>query len=190
MKNKNLIIICCSLFVFSCAGVGYNSAKLNSLHKAISSELKKGSIYDGFQSRAFFKVIYKSNELRKNLVEAIAEMESLTVEEKAALQRKEMEEESKFFDFCVVLSTTDFKTNDLNMKNSIWRVFIEDSDGRRLYPLEIKEIKADQKIKILYPGVSRFGKFYHIRFEKINGAQLNGSSLVFTSVLGKAVFKY
>ncbi|MGB9600290.1 MAG: hypothetical protein ACP5QK_09790 [Myxococcota bacterium] len=190
MKSKVFIFYILCLQIFSCVGAGYNSKKLDSLHKYLSDEMKKGSIYDGFQSRAFFKVIYKSIELRKNLVEAIAEMESLTESEKGALLNKEMEEESRFFDFCVVLSTTDFKTNDLNVKNSIWRIFIEDSNGKREYPVEIKEIKADQKVKILYPGVSRFGKFYQIRFEKKDRTDIKGVSLVFSSVLGKAVFKY
>jgi len=185
----NSLFMLVSLLV-SCVGVGYNTAKLNALHDAISKEDKRASIYDGFQSRAFFKVIYRSSEVREKYVEAIAEMESLTETEKEALKKKEMEEVTKYFDFCVVLSTTEYKVNDLDSKKSIWKVFLESTDGHRQYPIEIKEIKADPKIKLLYPGVSRFGKFYHIRFERGDIKSIEGSSLVFASVLGKTVFKY
>ncbi len=189
MVNKYffcLIII----YLTSCVGVGYNSAKLNSLHQTIKDGTQKISIYDGFQSRAFFKVIYRSYKLRKSYVEAIAEMESLTEAEKEELLKKELDDEKKYFEFCVVLSTTEFKVNDLNRKNSVWKIFIEDPSGKRYYPAEVREIKADQKIKLLYPGVSRFGKFYHIRFDREGRTDIKGLNLVFSSVVGKAVFRY
>jgi hypothetical protein len=188
MRLYNTLIF--ALLLFSCAAVGYNTAKLESFHKALAKENKKASIYDGFQSRAFFKVIYRSTEVRERYVEAIAEMESLTESEREALRKKEMEEDSKYFDFCVVLSTTEFKVNDLDSKNSVWKVFLESPDGTREYPVEIKEIKADSRVKLLYPGVSRFGKFYHIRFERGAIKSIEGTNLVFSSALGRSVFKY
>lgn len=190
MTNKITISILLTIIQLCCVSVGYDSTKLKSLHSCILKETQKVSIYDGFQSRAFFKVIYRSFEVRNKFVEAISEIESLTEEERASLLKKEMEEENKYFDFLVVLSTTEFKANDLTMKNSVWRVFLEDTSGIRIYPSDIKEIKPDQKVKLLYPGVSRFGKFYHIRFEKSGKTNIKGMNLVFSSVLGKAIFKY
>ncbi|MCX7959002.1 MAG: hypothetical protein N3B13_08135 [Deltaproteobacteria bacterium] len=188
--NKPLILFLPINILLSCAGVGYDSAKLENLHRTLANETQKASIYDGFQSRAFFKVIYRSTELRKQYADSVAEMESMTDTEKEALLLKELDEDKKFFDFYVVLSTTEFKANDLNMKNSLWRIFLEDKSGARIYPAEVREIKPNQKIKLLYPGVSRFGKFYHIRFEKKDQTDIRGFKLVFSSVLGKAVFRY
>ncbi|GEM_PF-1854178 len=188
--NRYFCLFLALIFVLSCASVGYDSSKLKSFHKIIAEETQKVSIYDGFQSRAFIKVIYRSRDLRKLYVDSLAEMESLTDSEKDAIMQKEMEENNKYFEFCVVLSTTEFKTNDLDSIKSIWRVFIEDSSGAREYPLEIREVKVDQKIRLLYPGVSRFGKFYKIKFEKKDRIYLKGVKLIFSSVAGKAVFKY
>ncbi len=188
--NKTAVLLLSIILFLSCAGVGYDSGKLKNLHSALATETRKASIYDGFQSRAFFKVIYRSSEIRKKYVDSVAEVDSLTEAEKETLLSKEMDEEKKYFEFCVVLSTTEFKANDLSMKNSLWRIFMEDSSGFRIYPSEIKEIKPDQKIKLLYPGVSRFGKFYHIKFEKKDRTDIKGMNLVFSSILGKAVFSY
>ncbi|MCX7943786.1 MAG: hypothetical protein N2746_04690 [Deltaproteobacteria bacterium] len=191
MNSKFYILLLFFAILFSsCAGVGYNSSKLETLHSIINRETQKTSIYDGLQSRAFFKVVYRSMELRRSYVDTITEMESLTESEKSVLLEKEIEDERKYFEFLVILSTTEFKANDLNVKKSLWRVFLEDGHGYRNYPIEIKEIKADQKIKILYPGISRFAKFYSIRFEKGEKREIKGMNLVFSSALGKAVFKY
>lgn len=176
--------------ILSCAGVGYNTIKLDQLHRAIAAEDKRVSIYDRLQSRAFFRVIYKSRDLRYAYCEAIAEMESLSTIDKDALCKREAEEEERYLDFLVILSTTESRVNDLDTKNSVWRIFLENSDGGRVYPLEIKEIKADPRQKILIPGLSRFGRLYRLRFEKGTITDVRGMSLIFSGVIGKAVFKY
>ncbi len=188
--NKAIFLSILPIYLISCITPGYDSTKLKTLHNTLIKEIQKKSIYDGFQSRAFFKVIYRSAEIRKKLVDAVAEVESLTESEKESLLKKEIDEENRYFEFCVVLSTTEFKANDLISNNSLWKIFLEDNTGKRELPIQIKEIKADQKIKLLYPGVSRFGKFYHIRFEKKDKTDIKGMTLVFSSILGKAVFKY
>lgn len=188
--NRYLALTVSLPVVLSCVGVGYNTIKLDHLHRAIAVEDKRVSIYDQLQSRAFFRVIYKSRNLRDAYCEAIAEMESLSTVEKDALCKKEAEEEERYLDFLVVLSTTESKVNDLATKNSMWRIFLENPDGGRVYPLDIKEIKADPRQKLLIPGLSRFGRFYLLRFEKGTITNIRGVSLIFSGVIGKAVFKY
>jgi hypothetical protein len=98
--------------------------------------------------------------------------------EREALSRQLKEEWSRSYPFLVAMATQDYSWNDLDRKNSVWKVTLANDKKQVVSPSQITaEREVTPTITELFPFVSRFHRVYHLRFPKTlpDGSPLVGA---------------
>ena len=73
----------------------------------------------------------------------------------------------KSYSFTVAAATTDFRWNDFDKKQSIWRIALINDLQQQVAPMEVKAEKIiTVTIKEMFPYVGDFFRFYRIRFPR------------------------
>jgi hypothetical protein len=125
---------------------------------------RSAKLYDRFETHAFLSAAYQSPELRRGRVDQVADWRKMTAAEKAAALEAEAAEERRAEDFLVALYTVDPRDNDLDLKQSIWRVaLVVPGEGEAL-PTEVKAVRTDAQLRELYPFIGEFHSMYRVRF--------------------------
>lgn len=80
--------------------------------------------------------------------------------------RREREAADRAWVFLVSATTTDLTWNDLERRDSIWRVAFRNDRGEEATPIEVKVEKTSATVVELFPFVGPFSRVYRIRFPK------------------------
>jgi len=167
-------------------------AKDEAISKEYLDVLKKWtrdkSVYSQFETRAHIAVTYKSDEFNKAYISEYSRIYELTDVEKREREETVVDLTSDFTEFMFYAYIPEKTSNDFARSDSIWKVFIADGEGGKVYPVEIREIeKITPIIEELFPYVKKYyGKFYTLKFSPLFPPfEQQPAMLVFTSVLGK-----
>lgn len=69
------------------------------------------------------------------------------------------------YEFVVVSDTHDYRQNDFDRDDSIWRLFLVNDREQRVSPIEIKQEKPIREtMRQLFPSISPFSKVYRVSF--------------------------
>jgi hypothetical protein len=125
---------------------------------------RSAKLYDGFATRAFAQVIYAAPEVRRARVNRLATWRGMTREEKERLAATERADGERWEEFLVSFFTADRGDNDLDSRDSVWRVaLVVPGEGETL-PVSVEELRPDATIRELYPEVGDFDTVYRVRF--------------------------
>lgn len=87
--------------------------------------------------------------------------------ERNAMLKRYAEQFKTHFHFVVFAATTDSKWNDLDRRDSIWRVALVNDMRQQVLPVEVKrERRITETTRDLYPFVEPFYQMYTIRFPR------------------------
>ena len=150
-------------------------------------------IYRGLDLELMTAVTFKSPEFREAYANEYDRTYKLSREEKEKLIKDQKEASLIYNDFIMSAYVPDKKWNDFNKKNSIWKIYLNANNGKKITPLEIRKIKKiDAVISHFFPYINSWESLYLVRFPvKLPGTDKNiindtclNIKIVITSVLG------
>ena len=117
---------------------------------------------------------YKSWDFRQAYVSYYASIYDLSDSDRATLLRSQLEASRASHEFHVAVQMTTDKWNDLDRKNSPWRVTLLDASGGELGPTSIQAVKLPELYESqFYPSRTEFTRAYEISFARTgSGGQL------------------
>jgi len=108
---------------------------------------------------------YRSSEFREAFVARYAEAYQLDDGERERLRQAQHEAATVTYDFIVTTQSNNYKWNDIEKKNSPWRVSLIDGAGHVVTPDELHEEHfPDLFQQAFYPAKTPFSKTYAVRF--------------------------
>jgi len=108
---------------------------------------------------------YRSTEFREAFVARYAEAYQLDGGETERLLQAQHDAAAVSYDFVVTTQSNNYKWNDIEKKNSPWRVQLIDGAGHVVTPDELREERfPDLFQQAFYPSKTPFSKTYSIRF--------------------------
>lgn len=189
IKSKK-IFVALSFVLAGCATKHYNPniplTDEASYFDALEKSTKKKQIYDGFQASLEFSTTLLSTSVQKYQLDHKARIYQWNSEkyneEKSKIESDLTKQTEVFLSFYI----PDRKSDDLNKKTTLWKVFL-DSNGRR-YEGKIEKIKTQfAEIIALYPHHNRWSTPYKIIFNiPISMVETSSSKLTITGPVGSA----
>ena len=108
---------------------------------------------------------YKSWDFRQAYVSYYASIYDLSDSDRATLLRSQLEASRASHEFHVAVQMTTDKWNDLDRKNSPWRVTLLDASGGELGPTSIQAVKLPELYESqFFPSRTEFTRTYEISF--------------------------
>lgn len=147
---------------------------------------RRARLYDQFAHRATVTATYLGMPEREARVQRLAEWLGWTEEEKGRRLAAERAEAEKYDEFLLAFYAYDRRANDLDGKNSVWRIALK-VDGGELVTHDATALDPNVTLANLFPYVSPFDTLYRVRFNKVAGAPLSGRTfgLELASAMGK-----
>ncbi|HLK99260.1 MAG TPA: hypothetical protein VK539_01705 [Myxococcaceae bacterium] len=139
---------------------------------AFASFSDRAEIYDGFDTRLFAGATFQTVAFREARVQRVAQFQFLPKTRVEELLAKERAEEAQFHEFFLGVHVNDYRFDDFDQKDSIWRVVML-TPSVEVEPLSIQRIgRADLNMRTMYPYMGVFWVAYSVRFPKVlpNGA--------------------
>jgi hypothetical protein len=122
-------------------------------------------------------VIFKSWDFREAYVERYAALYSLSEADKLALRASQLEAAKTSYEFHISAQSAIYKWNDLEKRNSPWRISLVDGLGHELLPEFVKLQKLPEAYEIeFFPQKTPFTRTYLVRFPKLPPAGPAGQS--------------
>ncbi|MFO1520359.1 MAG: hypothetical protein U1F57_11975 [bacterium] len=171
MKKIFLFFVCAALLGLS----GFSRAEELSFKKTLKKYHRHGEKYnwDTLHENIHWDVIHKTDEFRRAYEREYAKYYKLSPEELNTRTVQSLEEGEKGPEFLVILSTYSRKWNDLDSKDSIWRLRLENG-GETYEPVSISLLKTNPIDATFYPYIYPWSKVYSVLFPK--GAVTSSSS--------------
>jgi len=150
-------------------------------------------IYRGLALELMSSVTFKSPEFREAYANEYARTYKLSREEKEKFIRDQKEASLIYNDFIMAAYVPDKKWNDFNKKDSIWKIYLNAGNGKKIKPLEIRKIKKiNAELTHFFPYINTWQSIYLVRFpvklpgtdKKIIDDTWSNIKMVITGVLG------
>ena len=165
-----------------------------STYKAVLMKwTSEARIYRGLDLELMTSATFKSAEFREAYANEYARTYELNREEKEKLIKDQKQASLIYNDFVMAAYVPNDKWNDFNKKDSIWKIYLNADNEKKIAPLEIRKIKKiDAVITHFFPYISTWKSIYLVRFPvKLPGTDKNiiddtcsSIKIVITSVLG------
>ncbi len=191
--GKRTALILLAPLLLSTAGCAWlrvepEARYLKVLHRWTQSE----KVFKDLESRLYISATYKSPSFREAYIEEYARRYMLDEDYKKLLMEREMGEAGRYNEFFVSAYTPSDVWNDFDERDSIWRLYLEDSSGARVVPVEIERVERnDPLLREFFPYFDPWSEGYIVRFPKYTeqGAEMPAPDtefirLVVTGVLG------
>jgi hypothetical protein len=149
---------------FSDATRNYRSSDYSSVYESWTRHAKLwrevGTVIEAWAT-------YKSWDFRQAYVSYYASVYDLSDSDRATLLRSQLEASRASHEFHVAVQMTTDKWNDLERKNSPWRVTLLDASGGELGPTSIQTVKLPELYESqFYPSRTEFTRTYEISFAR------------------------
>lgn len=135
----------------------------------------RAEIYDGFDTRLFAGTTFQTMAFREAKVQRQAQFQLLPKPRVEELLAKERAEAEQFHEFFLGVHVNDYRFDDFDQKDSIWRVVML-TPSMEVEPLSITRVgRADLNLRAMYPYLGVFWVAYRVRFPK---AMPNGTPVI------------
>ena len=113
---------------------------------------------------------YKSWDFRQAYIEQYAEAYGLGEAERRALSQAQLQSARTGYEFHVVAQSTDYKWNDLEQKDSVWKITLADGTGNEVAPegVTAERLPALYEMRF-FPTRTDFSRTYTMRFPRATG---------------------
>ncbi len=171
-----------------------------STYKAVLMKwTSEAHIYRGLDLELMTSVTFKSPEFREAYANEYARTYKLSRKEKEKLIKDQKQVSLIYNDFIMSAYVPDKEWNDFNKKDSIWKIYLNAGNEKKITPLEIRKIKKiDAVLTHFFPYINTWESIYLVRFPvKLQGTDKNiiddtcsNIKIVITSVLGTTEMVY
>ncbi|HUM12393.1 MAG TPA: hypothetical protein VLT82_15705 [Myxococcaceae bacterium] len=134
-------------------------------------------VYSGLDTRLYCAATYQSPEFREARVRRQALFQTWPEAKLDQTLAAERAEAAKAHEVVLGVSLVDRRFDDLDSKNTIWRLSLATDQGE-VTPLAIKRVgRANQDLRAYYPYLGDFWTMYTVRFPlEVGGRPLVGSA--------------
>ncbi len=197
---SNLIPLLLLFTVFIGCAAKEEAIKPSLVYFDVLPQMTKGKkVIDNLESKLFIYATYKNWPLREAYVEEYVRRYQMDNSQKERLKVIEKESDERFNEFFVAVYIPDERWNDFDQPSSIWKIYMDDEKGNRLYPLEIKKADVNSPlIREFYPHLDLWSSGYIVKFPKymisgeepFPGKDANYFRLIITGVVGSAELEW
>jgi len=154
--------------------------------EAWGKETRAAHLYDGFSHRANATVTHLTLAVREARARRLAEWLGWTPQELEQRLAQERAEAAAGEDFVVSFYTADPRANDLDARQSIWRIAVQ-LDHEDLLASRVTALEPDATLRQLFPYVGPFEVVYRVTFPRRPDGELAGRPfvLLLASALGQ-----
>ncbi len=151
---------------------------------------REAKLYNQFETHAIASATWQVPEVRARRVDQVAAWKVMTAPERQALEARERAEGARWQEFLLVLFTGDARDNDLDARDTVWRVaLLREGEPQRL-PAEVKVVRADSLLRGLYPAIHEYDTVYRVRFARQGGEADGGATLRIAGSEGRMDFVF
>ena len=122
----------------------------------------------------------KSWEFRDAFVEKYAQVYALSPSDKSTLLASELKKSKSVFELHLTVQTSDYRSNDLEKRESPWRLSLVDGTGDEIFKNEIESRRLPVPYEeAFFPEKTSFSRAYTVVFEREangEGAQFGGAT--------------
>jgi hypothetical protein len=130
---------------------------------------------------------YKSWDFRQAYIEQYAETYGLGDAERRALQQAQLQAARTSYEFHVAAQSTEYKWNDLEQKDSVWKITLADGTGSEIAPEGLIAERLPELYEMrFFPARTDFSRTYTARFPR---AGTEGESRFLGSSTGRLIFR-
>ncbi len=167
--------------------------------KVLNAETRTTKVYSGLDAVLFITATYKTMEFREAYVDLYAKGYEVDPSYLAALLDREREENDRYNEIFFTAYTSDSKINDFDKRDSVWRLYLDDSEGDRLTPVSVTKLDSnDPVLRKFFPYLDQWSSAYTVRFPKysvtgnetIPGPGTKFIKLVVTGVMGRGELEW
>ena len=124
-------------------------------------------VWEDFESRLFIDATLKTDAFRREYVKEYARLFSMTEVQQSTLLEAELADNSEHHVVVAAIYVAERQWAQLDPKDGIWDVRLQDDQGRWVRPLQIKRMDTDNPLwQRLYPYIGRHDLFFEIRFPR------------------------
>jgi hypothetical protein len=121
--------------------------------------------------------IFKSPEFRQAYVEEYAAAYGLNPDERRDLLKAQLEAARTSYEFHVVAQSTQWKWNNLEHRDSVWKIALADGAGNEIVPTQISFERLPELYEMrFFPQKTDFSRTYTVRFPRESGGKFAGAS--------------
>jgi len=189
--------------LFAVAGCGHLEGYLDiAREKGMSAEYRAALqrwtrsqiVHSQFETRVQISATYRGPEFKRAYLREYARLYNLGENEQKAKADIDAAAASDFTEFLFYAYIPEKSSNDFDRRGSIWTIYLIDSQGDRVQPMEVRRIEpVTPLVTEFFPYVNpHYGIAYHLRFSPFNRDLAAGKQtrLVFAGVLGKVELEF
>jgi hypothetical protein len=110
---------------------------------------------------------YKSWDFRQAYIEQYAEAYVLGEADRRALRQSQLQAARTSYEFHVVAQSTDYRWNDLEQKDSVWKISLADATGAEVAPEAVTAERLPPLYEMkFFPTRTDFSRTYTVRFPR------------------------
>lgn len=134
-------------------------------YNTIKDSLRSITLYDGFETRAHFDVLWMSDKMRSLFSSLRSAKLGHNPAERDAFLLRQLEENNHWISFYVLSEVYDDAHISLTDENSEWSLSLQLPNGTKLMPLSIKEVDLEPEIKFVFGHrFATYKKMYRLNF--------------------------
>ena len=196
--GRLLIGVLCMIGIAACSPVqGYlEIAKEKGMSEAYLQALQRWTrsqkAYSQFETKAHIEATLRSRDFNRSYLDEYSRIYQLNADE-----RKKMEETqaaSELTEFIFYAYIPNKAENDFDRQGSIWSIFLVNSKGEKIPPVEVRRIDpVTPVVTEFFPYINPYyGVAYRLRFSQPpkDGQGVGRLKLVFASVVGKVELEF
>ena len=149
------------------------------------------SIIKELERRLIVTALYKSTPFRRAYAEKYINDYQLDSQQAGDVMATQTALSQNRLEFLLAVSTWNGSDNDLNERNSVWRIYLDGDSIGSLDPVEIKLVsKITPRMLGFFPFISPWDKVYEIRFDQPTAVPQGKLTLHVTGVIGAAQLNF
>ncbi len=171
MPARGVFVMSCLALILSAFAAGCSSGRAVTKKAAYGDSLdrwtRSTTVYEGMEPRLYVNATYKDKTFRDAYADRYAEGFELSEAYRSKLLERESEAAEQYNEFFLTAYSPAEALNDLDSKNSVWRLFLDDSSGARLTPVSITRLDpADALLREFFPFFDPWSRAYLVKFPK------------------------
>jgi hypothetical protein len=152
---------------FSASPADYRAADYQAVYERW---MRHEKVTHNLESALEVWAVYKSLDYREAFVARYAEAYGLGQDDRERLRQTQLEAAGTSYEFVLTAQSANYRWNDLEKKNSPWRVSLLDGAEREITAEEVRVEKfPDLFEREFYPAKTPFTKTYVVRFSRAAG---------------------
>jgi hypothetical protein len=159
------------LLIFIVSGCAYidmfkNRTLSREYLDVLNSYTRTKTLYSELDTRLHISATLKSREFQEAYLKEYSRLNELTAAEKKVQTDNLEGTASEYTEFFLYAYVPEKDTNDFASPNSLWRIFLINGTGAKIYPLEIRKIEhVNALLEEFFPYIKKhYGFCYLVKF--------------------------